>query len=326
MEIPEGTAAVEPRRRDVLRLMLKGGVVIGAAALAVACGDGNQAPSTETTPRTTAASQPEVAAPGGEFSPEASWSQDFSRMPNGSIDEQVWRHELAPEVPGYNNEAQGYTKSLKNVRIEDGSLVLEAHREPYTYPNDPEQRTFGFTSGRIDTLGNLDFEFGKLEAKIKLPKGTGTWPAFWLLSANQVHTNALNPTNQDWGEKRFYMHDGEVDIMEAYGSMPGVVEATVHTFAQSPEDQINVPDASETFHTYGIEITPTKLTWTINGRPYYTFEKPSDNPDQWPFGNGNRLYAILNLAMGSAGGEIDPKEDSWRMEVGAVNFYEYQPQ
>jgi beta-glucanase (GH16 family) len=244
-------------------------------------------------------------------------------MPNGPVDTSVWRYELNPDVPGYNNEAQGYTDSTRNIRIEDGKLVIEAHRESYSYKGDPQQRQFGFTSGRIDTLNSLKFEYGKFEVNMKLPKGTGVWPAFWFLSANQPYTSALHPTDQDWAKKRFYMHDGELDAAELYGVDPGVVEATVHTFNASKQRQINVPDASEAFHTYGVEVTPTKVVWTLDGKPYYSFDNPSDNPDDWPFGNGNKLYAILNLALGGAGGKIDPSQRVWRMEVTSAKFYDF---
>jgi beta-glucanase (GH16 family) len=87
-----------------------------------------------------------------------------------------------------------------------------------------------------------------------------------------------------------------------------------------------VPDASEAFHTYGVELTPTKITWTIDGKHYHTFEKPKgNNPDKWPFTADNELYVILNLAMGGkeGGGEIDDSQGPWQLQVRDVKFYEY---
>jgi beta-glucanase (GH16 family) len=266
----------------------------------------------------------ETPKPTGKFSATPTWSQDFSKSPDGPLDTKVWIHEADPAVPGYNDEKQGYTNHPQNVRIENGQLLIEAHRESYTYPNDPSGRSYDITSGRINTKNSFAFEYGKLEATMKLPEGQGTWPAFWLLSANEPNISKMNPTNKDQENDRFYLHDGELDIMEAYGHTPGIIEATAHTFKNSIEKQLAVPDAGKAFHTYGIEITPTKIIWTIDHKPYHSLNKSSENPDAWPFGNGNKFYAILNLAMGgSGGGEIDPAQSTWSMEVKSVDFYAY---
>ncbi|HEY8992928.1 MAG TPA: glycoside hydrolase family 16 protein [Candidatus Microsaccharimonas sp.] len=258
-----------------------------------------------------------------EFETTPSWQQDFLHMNASTLDSKVWRYDQNPDVPGYNQEYQGYTTSEKNVRIEPGvGLVLEAHKESYTYPNDTEKRVFDYTSGKIDTLDSFNFEYGKVEATIKMSAGAGAWPAFWLLSANEVHTSGDNVSKAVQDSPRYYMKDGEIDIMEFYGQRPNQFEATVHTFNKSYEKTISVPDISEGFHTYGVELSPNRITWTLDGKPCYTFDKPSDNPDTWPFGDGNKMYVILNLAMGgSGGGPVDTSYDSWRMDVQNVSYY-----
>lgn len=312
----------EMNRRNLLRLGLAIGVTATVGGALVGCGEHDTNQNTPNTARSseqpsltpTSSSTPEIKKPAGEFSPVSTWSQDFSKMPNGVVDSNVWAYELDPAVPGYNNEAQIYTNSLRNVRVDNGVLIIEAHREPHK-----------ITSGRIDTRDSFSFEYGKLEATMKLPKGDGTWPAFWLLSANQPHTTKLHPVDDDWDKPNFYLHDGELDIMESYGNNPGVIEATMHSYKHpNIAQQLSVPDASEVFHTYGIEVTPTKITWTLDGKPYQTLRKTSNDTDYWPFGNGNRLYAILNLAMGgTGGGTIDPHQNNWRMDVKSVDFYKY---
>src|SRR5687768_16483223 len=130
-----------------------------------------------------------AAAGSGEFRETPSWAQEFNLMRTTAIDTAVWRHETSPDVPGFNDELQAYTSRAENVRIERGvGLVIEAHRRGYQYPDDPEARRFDYTSGRIDTRDSFSFEYGKVEARIKMPKGPGVWPAFWLLSANGIHT------------------------------------------------------------------------------------------------------------------------------------------
>jgi beta-glucanase (GH16 family) len=300
-------------RRALLRLAALGAGALVAGPNLAGC-DSDEATPTAGTPESQpspgGAAENDNQQRSGEFTAKPTKSWNFN-----SLDE---LRVATPEEPIYNNEAQIYTDDEANVRTEGKKLILEAHK----------QRTAGkeYTSGKVDTQETFSFEYGRLEARMKLPKGKGTWPAFWLLSANQVHTAELNPTESDWEKERFYMRDGEVDIMEAYGNKPGQVEATVHTFDKSIEKQITVEDASENYHTYGIDITPNSISWTIDGKVYQTIKKPKKpTSDNWPIGNGNEFYWILNLAMGGdAAGEIDNKQsEHWQLLVDQVNFYEY---
>lgn len=256
-----------------------------------------------------------------EFKSTVSWEQDFSIMPNGSLDTSIWRYELNPAVPTYNDESQAYTNSERNVRIEGGTLIIESHRESYQYPG--TDAIYEFTSGRIDTLGHFDFEYGKCEVTMRLPDESGTWPAFWFLSANQPFTNALNPTTEKWDEPRFYMHNGELDVVEAYGNRPGVVEGALHTFNKSYSFGVPIIITPDEFHTYGVEVTPTEVRWTIDSEVFGRYIKSSDSSDDWPFGSGNRIYPILNLAMGSAAGEIKVDQNNWQMQIRSIKFFEY---
>ena len=309
-----------PSRRDFLRWGL-----LGAGALLGTAGVYTVVEHTKTPEYLTERSN--------EFSKIPDWRQDFSDMPEGRIDSSLWHYDTAPEVPGYNNEQQGYTDWLQNVRIEEGTgLVIEAHEREYRYPNDPEGREYQYTSGRIDTRNSLSFEYGKIEAVMKLPSGEGAWPAFWLLSGNEVHTINEDFSEEQKEEEGHYTRDGEVDILESRGSAPNIVEATVHTFnnTKANGDQrgktraVTVKDATHTFHTYGAEITPENIIFTIDNVPFHTFVKKSENPDDWPFGNNNQFYVILNLAMGGdMGGKINPANGPWRLEVADLAFYNY---
>jgi beta-glucanase (GH16 family) len=270
-------------------------------------------------------SPPRTVAPAPEFLEAPSWTQEFKLLRDTEIDTGVWRHDLSPDVPGYNAERQAYTSRAENARVEPGlGLVLEAHRRDYQYPDDPQGRRFEYTSGRIDTRESFSFEYGRLEARMRLPRGRGVWPAFWLLSANGAHTAGREFSKKQIADKRFYLRNGEIDVMEYYGRRPGEVEATVHTFEVSRAEQVEVPDATETFHSYGAEITPTSIVWTVDGAPYYRVTKSSDRTEEWPVGNGNRFYVILNLAMGGPlAGPIDDREGPWRFEIEHVRFFDY---
>jgi beta-glucanase (GH16 family) len=332
------------RRRNIAGLTLAGtlaltGCSAGETVVAGAPFPGTTEVSAPRTPSQAQTPEATTEAPksqsNGEFAAAPSWQQDFSKMPNGALDKKAWNHESRnSEVPGWNNEQAGFSDSTENVRVENGKLVIQAQNKPYTYP---DGTTYPYTSGRVNTKGKFSFSYGKIEAKIKMPKGPGTWPAFWLLSDNQPHTGADKPADRNWDEEGYYAKDGELDIVEATGGNPHI-ETTVHTYdtatgkstdlANDNEKVHNLPDATDTFHTYGAEVTPDKIVWTIDGEPMHTYKKPSPNADTnaWPFTKDNRFHVILNLAMGGTmGGQIDNNQSAdWKMLVNNVAFYPYQ--
>jgi len=259
-----------------------------------------------------------------EFNKTPDWQQNFAELQTDTLDTSIWHYETSPDIPSYNDEVQGYTDWRENVRIEEGvGLVIEAHKRDYQYPNDPQQRQFEYTSGRIDTRNSLSFEYGKVEARMQLPEGEGVWPAFWLLSGNEVHTIDKEFSQQQENDENFYLRNGEIDIMEYYGNNPGQVEATVHTYNDKTSNSVTIEDATREFHTYGVEVTPDNITWTVDDVPYHTFVKKSNDPNDWPFGNNNQLYVILNLAMGGPAGNVNNSQEPWRLEVADVAFYNF---
>ena len=106
------------------------------------------------------------------------WSDEFddgaeSPVQSPSIDR--WQYDIWP-AGKVNSEDQTYTDRLKNVRVEAGHLVIEAHREALAGA--------AYTSGRIHTKDRLDVRYGVIEVKAKLPEGQGTWPAIWMLPSD----------------------------------------------------------------------------------------------------------------------------------------------
>ncbi len=249
------------------------------------------------------------------FVQNAEWVQDFSQQSGGAPDTDTWNI-ATPQTPIYNEESQTYTERPENLRIENGALTIEARKEklggrPYT-------------SARLDTKGKKAFKYGKIEATVKLPVGQGTWPAIWLLSDSQTYTKRLAPTEKQWAEPRFYMHDGEIDIMEHVGADPRRIESTAHTFARSHQKSAVMSGDPTSFHTFGMEWTPDTLTFTVDGKAYHTLKKGSNNPDEWPF--DQNMYLIINLAMGGRmGGEIDDNHGPWKMYVKKIAYYPYEP-
>ncbi|HSX34573.1 MAG TPA: glycoside hydrolase family 16 protein [Candidatus Saccharimonadales bacterium] len=280
-------------------------------------------------PKQAAAPAAQSTIVAGGFATAAAWEQDFSKMPDGPVDANYWTPDTNPDVPTFNQEAQAYQPG--NSAVQGGKLVITARKGQTTYPGD--SRSYAYSSGKIMTFNHntgaslpkgLTFEYGRIEASIKMPPGSGTWPAFWLLSANQPNTGRLNPTDADWDQPRFYMHDGEIDIVEHYGSN-NTTDATFYTFDKTSESEVTVPDAEQKFHTYSVDITPTAVTWKIDGQTVKTAPKPANaTANNWPVGGGNKWFAMLNLAMGgTGGGAIDDSKGPWRMEVANVRYFAY---
>ncbi len=259
---------------------------------------------------------------GEYFSNVPTWEQNFDNSPNNQLDDKQWNiYEGAPEA---NSEAEYYTDNPKNIRIENGVLIIEAHNEAVD--------GYKYTSARIDTQGKQEFKYGKFEIEAKLPKGVGTWPAVWLSAVNQENNpdDDFDPANP--------RKNGELDIIEAVGFEPNVVYAVAHS-QKDPDDvdhfsTIKIPDCYDKFHTYGFEWTPKNLTYYVDGKPFYVVNKKEKYKiDQWPY--DRPFNFVANLALGGAwGGEklrefppdgVDGSALPARMEINRVSYYKYMP-
>src|SRR5882757_8226121 len=97
------------------------------------------------------------------------WSDEFNQ-PDGSAPNPVnWSYDTGGLGWG-NKELQYYTLRTNNSRIEDGKLIIEAHREAFDGRH--------YTSARLLTLGKASWTYGRVEARIKISRGQGLWPAF----------------------------------------------------------------------------------------------------------------------------------------------------
>jgi beta-glucanase (GH16 family) len=253
-------------------------------------------------------------------------------------------------VPTWEGEAQGYTDHDANMQVKDGALLVTARKEKYQYP-DGDRTTYEYTAARLETFDShnnqeipngLTFEYGKIEIVAKLPEGKGVFAApLWLLSANnpvaakRVEAELAklgNVSEEEYAEKesqlwgKYYKLGGELDF-ESYGDA-NKVELTHHTMNTGKYGDgamLTVKDATEKFHKYGIAVTPDKVTWYIDDKEVRSFKKTSDNAEDWPFGNGNKLYAVTNLAMRAPeGGKIDNSKGPWHMPIKRLSFYEYK--
>jgi len=238
------------------------------------------------------------------------WADEFNTT--GTPDSARWNYDMGdgcPNVCGWgNNELEFYTNDPKNVRVENGMLIIEAHKE--------DKGGKPYTSTRLVSREKGDWTYGRFEIKAKLPRGKGTWPAIWMLST-------------DW-KYGGWPASGEIDIMEHVGHDPGVIHGTIHTEAYNhikgtqKEGKISIPDVQEQFHVYAIDWRENKIEFFVDDKLYHTVNRdPKDDFKGWPF--DQRFHLILNIAVGGNwGGAQGVDETIWpqRMEVDYVRVYQ----
>ena len=238
------------------------------------------------------------------------WSDEFDEP--GLPDTTKWSYDVGdgcPDLCGWgNNELQYYTeRRVKNARIKDGHLIIEAHREEY------ESREY--TSARLVTRDKGDWLYGRIEVRAELPSGRGTWPAIWML-----------PTEWAYGG---WPKSGEIDIMEHVGYEPDSIYGTVHTEAYNHTlgtqrgGSIYVPDCEEAFHVYAIDWTPERIDFIIDDQVYYSFSNEGAGYEAWPF--DQPFHLIMNIAVGGNwGGREGIAADIWpqEMRVDYVRVYQ----
>ena len=183
------------------------------------------------------------------------WQDEFD---GDGLDDAKWTARDWPPRK-VNDEDQAYTPRAKNLRVEDGMLVIEAHLEDY--------QDGKYTSGRISSDGKGDFLYGRFEARAKLPRGQGTWPAIWMLPSDPF-AYATTCTEGEWqgnADCDAWPNSGEIDIMEHVGYQMNHVHSTVHTRAyywqlwEQRKGRILLDGVDERFHVYAVEWTPERL-------------------------------------------------------------------
>ena len=207
------------------------------------------------------------------------WSDEFDGAAGSAPNGANWNQETGGGGWG-NNELQVYTSSRDNSALDgNGNLVITARSDG----------NGGYTSARLTTANKVEPQYGRLEARIKIPRGQGIWPAFWMLGGQFPGT--------PWPSS------GEIDIMENIGREPHLVHGTLHGPGYSGATPItgayNHPQGwafADTFHTFGIDWRPDSITWTVDGVAYQTFTPANTGGDPWVF--NQPFFFILNVAVG----------------------------
>jgi beta-glucanase (GH16 family) len=203
------------------------------------------------------------------------WSDEFDGAKASAPDAKKWTYDLGASGWG-NHELENYTNFRDNSFLDgDGHLVIRAIKT-----------NNGYTSARLKTQGLYSVAYGRIAARLKLPKGQGIWPAFWMLGAD-IKT-------ADWPKC------GEIDVMEFIGKTPETVYFTLHGPGYSGGKAISKPAPladRDGFHVYGIEWAPESLTFLLDERPVRTLT-PKDLPagTKWVYDHPH--FLLLNLAVG----------------------------
>lgn len=256
---------------------------------------------------------PQQVAPLDGAGWELAWSDEFD---GDSLDRTKW----APEVScwgGGNAERQCYTDRPENIAVEGGMLLLKARKERFTGPARPPEIAEKpnpnilqfYTSGKVRTRGLHAWRYGRIEVRAKVPPGQGTWPAVWMMPAEDIY----GP----------WPLSGEIDILEAVniGAKCKVCEggkgenrtiSALHFGELAPKNRLvdhrnTFPDLalpSDDFHVYAVEWGEGLIRFLVDDRVHLTVPA-----DQWstgsPLARGNPaapfdrpFYIMANLAVG----------------------------
>lgn len=213
---------------------------------------------------------------------ELVWHDEFD---GEVIDRSNWNFDIGGWGWG-NGEGQYYTDRPVNARVENGLLVIEARQEKY------EEKYY--TSARLLTQGLQAFQYGRIEARIKVPEGAGLWPAFWMLG-NDFNRDPIDPFISNWPNV------GEIDIMEYLGREPDLVMGTAHGPGYAGAGGLGRWNRQEyliadEFHTYAIEWNYEGISWFYDGEHYFTLAREDVGTRDWVF--DKEFFILLNLAVG----------------------------
>lgn len=235
---------------------------------------------------------------------ELVWADEFD---GAGINPENWSFEIW-QAGRVNNEWQQYVKNPDNYRVQDGLLYITATR---TGKNEKG----GYSSTRLTSNGKKEFLYGRIEFSARMPSGTGTWPALWMLGANIDETG--------------WPGCGEIDIMEYVGFQPDTVHSNIHNLNQSGETDFHmvVPlvTAEEDFHVYGIVWSPDSINFYIDdpGNIVNVYAPETKTDENWPY--NNPFFLIMNFAVGGNwGGRKGVDETIWpqSMIVDYVRVYQ----
>jgi beta-glucanase (GH16 family) len=229
-----------------------------------------------------------AGAPTGEGPWVLAWSDEFNQPDGSPPDSKMWNYDEGVGSNGWgNNELEYYTSRPQNISIQNGNLVITAIQERYA---DSAAVTRSFTSARIKTKELFAQEYGRFEARIKIPDGTGLWPAFWMLGDNIKLAG--------------WPACGEIDVMENVGKQVSTVHGTIHgpgySAAAGISSAYDLPGGrrfADNFHLFAVEWEPNAIRFYVDNDLYAT-RTPADLPSGTKWVYDHPFFILLNLAVG----------------------------
>ncbi|HEX7019395.1 MAG TPA: glycoside hydrolase family 16 protein [Gemmatimonadaceae bacterium] len=224
------------------------------------------------------------------------WHDEFDGPAGATFDRAKWTADTGGAGFG-NRERQFYTTRPENVALDGrGHLMVTLRTEPSSTSDQCWYGQCRYSSARLKTQGLFTKAYGRFEARIRVPRGRGLWPAFWMLGANMDSVG--------------WPRSGEVDIMENRGREPRIVYGTAHGPGYSGDNGIGGADtlrtaASNGFHVYAVEWQPDDIRWFVDDRQYFRL-RPGDLPHgaKWVF--DHPFFLLMNVAFwGAWGGDPD---------------------
>jgi beta-glucanase (GH16 family) len=208
------------------------------------------------------------------------WSDEFDGPAGSTPDPGRWSAEIGGEGWG-NDEHQYYTDRTVNASLDgDGHLVISAHKE-----SPGLSCWYGdcrYTSARLVTKGRFAQAYGRFESRIKLPRGQGIWPAFWLLG--------------DDIDEVGWPRCGEIDVMEYLGHDEHTVYGALHGPGFDPAvDHTSEESFADGFHTFAVDWSPERVHHLVDGHRFATIDRPAGGQG-WAF--DHPFFVLLNVAVG----------------------------
>jgi beta-glucanase (GH16 family) len=227
-------------------------------------------------------------APAPTATPPLVWQDEFDGPAGATFDHSKWNADTGGGGFG-NQEREFYTTRTANVALDGaGHLVITARRDSgFTCWYGP----CGYSSARLKTQRRFVQAYGRFEARIRIPRGQGLWPAWWMLGADIDSVG--------------WPASGEIDIMENIGREPSVVHGTAHGPGYSGADGISRSDTlpggafADDFHVYAVDWQPNDIRWSVDGNEYHRLT-PAALPAGTRWVYDHPFFLLLNVAVGGA--------------------------
>ena len=247
------------------------------------------------------------------------WSDEFSGPAGAAPDVRTWAPDTgdgcARGICGWGNqERQTYTAERANAALTGrGTLAITAR--PAGAGRTCWYGPCRYTSARLTSKGRVEVGYGRVVARIRLPKGQGIWPAFWMLGASYPETG--------WPQC------GELDVMEFAGSRMSTNSSAIHGPGYSGQTPLSNRyvrsdvDYSKAFHRFAVERDERTIRFLVDDSVHYAVTRADvERHGAWVF--DGPFFVILNVAVGG-GFDGDPASDAVlpaEMLVDWVRVYE----